>query len=224
MEDMTEIANSALQNHDNSDSDESFESASGDTTDGVGACGNEDVSVNRPGFLDLSDDETSTELGAISNDICSNETAVEKRSLQDASICAEILNVGNLGKSKRAHSCEPCEIQGKTAPASMFCPSCENEMLCEICSTIHRSLPITKSHDLLDISEHSAYKQIEDVDIPTCGLCHLQNVGNEASVQCMQCETFLCDACSNQHKAQKATRAHNLTSIVKTIERYVKIR
>ncbi|KAH3768530.1 uncharacterized protein LOC127845595 [Dreissena polymorpha] len=223
MEDRTEIANSALQNHDNSDSDEFFESASEDTKDDVCASSNADsytyVSVNRPGLLDLSDDETSDELGSISNEICSNEIAVEKRSLQGASICPEVQHVGNLCKFKRAHSCEPCEIQGKTAPASTFCPSCENEMYCEICSTIHRSLPITKSHDLLDISEHPEYTQIENVNIPTCGLCLLQNVGNEASVQCMQCETFLCDACSNQHKALKATRSHQLTSIVKTIER-----
>ncbi|KAH3772282.1 uncharacterized protein LOC127846401 [Dreissena polymorpha] len=223
MEDRNEQSNSALQNHDNLDSDESFESLSRGITDGLDASGNANnytsVSVKRPRLLDLSDDETSTELGSISNENRSNEITVEQRSLQDAFTCAEIQNVGNLGDSKRALSCEPCEIQGKTSQASTFCPSCEKEMLCEICSTIHRVLPITKSHDLLVISEHPAYKQMENVDIPSCGLCLLQNVGNEASVQCMQCETFLCDACSKQHKAQKATRSHKLTSIVKTIDR-----
>ncbi|XP_052232780.1 uncharacterized protein LOC127845722 [Dreissena polymorpha] len=107
--------------------------------------------------------------------------------------------------------CEPCGIQHKTAPASTFCPSCENEMLCDICSAIHRSLPITKSHDLEDISEHPANKRSGAI-LP-CSLCLLQNLETEANFECQQCEANLCDSCINQHRAQKATRSHKIMPI-----------
>ncbi|KAH3768313.1 hypothetical protein DPMN_169525 [Dreissena polymorpha] len=112
MEDVTksagaEIAKAALHNHDELDSDSSFESASSDIEIVEDSSNNtedftNDVGGSRPRLLDISENETYDDLSAVNNGNNSNKIAVEELSLQTSAIRAGIQNELDVNDSERA--------------------------------------------------------------------------------------------------------------------------
>lgn len=101
--------------------------------------------------------------------------------------------------------CEPCRQRELNVQAVKACKICE-EKLCEKCVTAHKFQKITKSHELVDISNYSPVSKSGKM----CEPCKENEKDNAASEVCVDCEEFLCITCAAMHKTQKATKDHKL--------------
>ncbi|KAH3768560.1 uncharacterized protein LOC127845594 isoform X1 [Dreissena polymorpha] len=195
------------------DSDSSSDSRPGeiilvDLTDSDEDLNPEDAKVIKNRYPDALNDVEKYSDGGTKTHEMEKEQAGIKRGFQDIEDTAS--------QRKTQLFCGPCNIQRKTAIAMTFCPVCDNDLLCALCSSIHNALPVTNSHTVLDVSAYPAKNEGGNFGTGYkhfCNLCLIQKVETEAILQCQECETQLCDSCSNQHKAQKATRSHNVINI-----------
>ncbi|KAH3821986.1 hypothetical protein DPMN_123755 [Dreissena polymorpha] len=102
-------------------------------------------------------------------------------------------------------------------PAFMFCPECENELLCNDCANNHRVQRSTKTHILQDVKNKSSTKAFSITEHTTtllCEICSEKKKSNFAISYCPQCENeLLCQECASNHKVQRSTKQHSLQDI-----------
>ncbi|KAH3768538.1 hypothetical protein DPMN_169752 [Dreissena polymorpha] len=114
-------------------------------------------------------------------------------------------------------SCEPCAFNGKSVVASLFCPQCDNEFLCNACGKNHNAQKTTRSHVLCDVAN---YVDQRHENVPTlrcdrmCEPCTFNGKSVVAELFCLQSDNeFLCNECGKNYNAQKSTRSHVLSDI-----------
>ncbi|WAQ96193.1 hypothetical protein MAR_028883 [Mya arenaria] len=107
--------------------------------------------------------------------------------------------------------CEPCEAQNVHSIATMLCPVCGDEALCDACARYHKAQKITKEHILYPVqglTQKSTKKMPQKL---FCDPCKAQDMEYEASMFCRECDDeLLCDHCVKYHGAHKKTRHHAL--------------
>ncbi|XP_052232324.1 uncharacterized protein LOC127845452 isoform X2 [Dreissena polymorpha] len=182
-----------------------------------GPCNNQRKTATAMAFCPVCDNDL---LCALCSSIHNTSPVTNSHMLLDISAYPAKNEGGHYGTGYKLFNnplfCGPCNLQRKTANAVAFCPVCDNDLLCALCSSIHNTSPVTTSHTLLNVSAYPAKTEGGHNRIgykPTCNLCLIQNIETEAFLQCQEWKTQLCDSCSKQHKAQKATRSHNLIHI-----------
>ncbi|VDI30298.1 Hypothetical predicted protein [Mytilus galloprovincialis] len=83
--------------------------------------------------------------------------------------------------------CEPCFHEGNTQNAEKWCTDC-NEGFCNVCEKAHKSLRITRDHNLILIED---YRKIENVNV--CVQC--EEHGSNLEMYCKRHEKAICIAC-----------------------------
>ncbi|WAQ96119.1 hypothetical protein MAR_028809 [Mya arenaria] len=126
----------------------------------------------------------------------------------------ELTEVSEFGDVEKRHLyCEPCQQQGYQRDAVYFCPECENELLCESCTNVHKAMKTTRMHKLFDVSD---VIPMTSPAVPRCcEPCEAQSINSIATMFCHDCDDEpLCDACARYHKVQKITKEHILYPVV----------
>ncbi|KAH3777349.1 uncharacterized protein LOC127845834 [Dreissena polymorpha] len=144
----------------------------------------------------------------------SSQKMTRGHTLQDINRLVENANADD--SERQINHCEPCKIQGKTTPASVFCAECENECMCESCGRYHESRKATLGHILQDIImfNEDAGPKIVDKQIMVCEQCKAHEKSSKATVVCVDCEhELLCGPCGKYHTSRKSTRTHILQDI-----------
>ncbi|XP_071160866.1 E3 ubiquitin/ISG15 ligase TRIM25-like [Mytilus edulis] len=83
--------------------------------------------------------------------------------------------------------CEPCSHEGNTQNAEKWCTDC-NEGFCHICEKAHKSLRITREHNLILIED---YRKIENVNVSI----QCEEHGSKLELYCKAHEKAICIAC-----------------------------
>ncbi|VDI63517.1 Hypothetical predicted protein [Mytilus galloprovincialis] len=89
--------------------------------------------------------------------------------------------------------CGPCAHDGNTRNAEKWCADC-NEGFCNVCEKAHKSLRITRDHNLILIED---YRKIENVNV--CVQC--EEHGSKLEMYCKVHAKAICIAClPTKHK------------------------
>ncbi|VDI63521.1 Hypothetical predicted protein [Mytilus galloprovincialis] len=89
--------------------------------------------------------------------------------------------------------CGPCGHDGNTRNAEKWCTDC-NEGFCNVCEKAHKSLRITRDHNLILIED---YRKIENVNVSI----KCEEHGLKLEMYCKAHETAICIAClPTRHK------------------------
>ncbi|XP_053389333.1 uncharacterized protein LOC128552325 [Mercenaria mercenaria] len=103
--------------------------------------------------------------------------------------------------------CDTClenEIQAK---ATSYCIECE-ENFCDDCGRKHKSLKISKNHEIVDVSNIIPRRSIKN-----CNQCQENGKSANAVRYCTDCKKYFCTDCCQIHKRYKVTKSHNLLEI-----------
>ena len=156
--------------------------------------------------------ETNTTTQAIKYCQFCDEALCEKcvigHKSQKATKTHELFDVLNRSPDLKTNkTCEPCKINKMDRVASEVCIECE-EFLCSSCVKQHKKQKATKGHKIMNAS-----------DIPSvlCDPCSESGGNINAIKWCKECDEALCGACVTQHKAQKATKDHQLQNSVMSL-------
>ncbi|KAH3828603.1 hypothetical protein DPMN_130585 [Dreissena polymorpha] len=123
-----------------------------------------------------------------------------------------ICGYSNKGVTKTL-ACAPCNSKHKQSIAVLFCPECDNTLLCDDCSEIHKSMKSTRSHALV---ESDMYHKTKTIKALLCDPCATRNIIVDAKYACEECNNeLLCEDCSCNHKYIKSTRSHVLLEVEK---------
>ena len=118
----------------------------------------------------------------------------------------------DLESDENGQKCELCTQLGKESTALKICKECA-EMLCVDCGVVHISQKYARSHCLLDITELSKVRDINEKEKKKCEPCATLNKDVDAVMFCQDCEELLCRECSSVHSSQKITKAHQQISV-----------
>ncbi|VDI23368.1 Hypothetical predicted protein [Mytilus galloprovincialis] len=111
--------------------------------------------------------------------------------------------------------CGICSLRQITQTSNHWCQQCE-EPLCDECRDNHKLLKVTRSHDLIPISD---YKSIPSfiTDIQQSCIYH-----NEQYQQyCVEHALPICFKCINDHRKCNVTTLEQVTNNVKTSEKFL---
>ncbi|XP_067651094.1 uncharacterized protein [Haliotis asinina] len=94
------------------------------------------------------------------------------------------------GSEDTAH-CSYCKEEGETNPATTWCFICD-DALCERCTRMHKRIPSTRHHDVVDFSEETKIKVQRQV------MCKVHKDEN-LKFLCKDCKTAVCQTCCTIH-------------------------
>lgn len=101
--------------------------------------------------------------------------------------------------------CEPCSLRNKTENAVYFCRNC-SEKYCESCSLTHKSHKSSRQHDIVRF-DNTAQTTNE------CEPCSVRNISAESTRFCKDCEEYLCESCTIEHRSHKQNKNHTIGKI-----------
>src|SRR6218665_74792 len=88
--------------------------------------------------------------------------------------------------------CGACQENEENSPATVYCHDCEQH-LCATCSSIHKRLKTTSSHNVLTIGPDKAFN-MEDLVKNHVEMCP-QHPNERATLYCSNCWKFVCTVC-----------------------------
>ncbi|XP_071091571.1 uncharacterized protein [Haliotis cracherodii] len=93
--------------------------------------------------------------------------------------------------SKDTTYCSYCKDEGETTPATSWCSVCD-DALCERCLRMHKRIPSTNHHDVVDLSGETKVKVKRKV------MCKVHKDENIKYI-CKDCKTAVCQTCCTIH-------------------------
>ncbi|XP_048255045.1 protein wech-like [Haliotis rufescens] len=91
--------------------------------------------------------------------------------------------------SKDTTDCSYCKEEGETTPATSWCSVCD-DALCERCLRVHKRIPSTNHHDVVDLSGETKVKRKV--------MCKVHKDENIKYI-CKDCKTAVCQICCTIH-------------------------
>ncbi|XP_048255024.1 protein wech-like isoform X5 [Haliotis rufescens] len=92
-------------------------------------------------------------------------------------------------ESKDTTDCSYCREEGETTPATSWCSVCD-DALCERCLRMHKRIPSTNHHDVVDLSGETKVKRKV--------MCKVHKDENIKYI-CKDCKTAVCQTCCTIH-------------------------
>lgn len=146
--------------------------------------------------------------GTILCPVCSHPTL----SGEDKQIFTDFLP-SNLRLTEQIHRaanrCDNCEVN----TACMKCLDCESDcsLLCEVCTTKHKTLKAFKSHCLIDMNERSV--EANGASYPICP----DHPARRLDMHCTDCHSTVCLSCAAfGHKSHTITSCSDRAHVVRT--------
>ncbi|XP_048255028.1 protein wech-like isoform X8 [Haliotis rufescens] len=93
--------------------------------------------------------------------------------------------------SKDTTDCIYCKEEGETTPATSWCSVCD-DALCERCSRMHKRMPSSRHHDVVDLSGETKVRVNRKV------MCKVHKDENVKYI-CKDCKTAVCQTCCTIH-------------------------
>ncbi|XP_071091573.1 protein wech-like [Haliotis cracherodii] len=93
--------------------------------------------------------------------------------------------------SKDTTYCSYCKEEGETTPATSWCSVCD-DALCERCIRMHKRIPSSRHHDVVDLSGETKVKVKRKV------MCNVHKDENIKYI-CKDCKTAVCQTCCTIH-------------------------
>ncbi|XP_048254979.1 protein wech-like [Haliotis rufescens] len=87
--------------------------------------------------------------------------------------------------------CSYCKEEGETTPATSWCSVCD-DALCELCIRVHRRIPSSRHHDVVDMSRETKVRVKRKV------MCKVHKDENIKYI-CKDCKTAVCQTCCTIH-------------------------
>ncbi|KAL4226658.1 hypothetical protein ACF0H5_014639 [Mactra antiquata] len=112
-------------------------------------------------------------------------------------------------------TCEPCGLRHKIRDAEHFCESC-NELFCEDCSVIHKSMKMTKGHEILSVQQILASPGANNGLELRCD----RHDNEMLNLFCKRCQKSCCAICAlTIHKSCDGNPAVDEKVLIKAPER-----
>ncbi|XP_048255047.1 protein wech-like [Haliotis rufescens] len=93
--------------------------------------------------------------------------------------------------SKDTTDCSYCKEEGETTPATSWCSVCD-DALCERCIRMHKRIPSSRHHEVVDLSGETKVKVKRKV------MCNVHKDENIKYI-CKDCKTAVCQTCCTIH-------------------------
>ncbi|XP_071083071.1 tripartite motif-containing protein 2-like [Haliotis cracherodii] len=93
--------------------------------------------------------------------------------------------------SKDTTDCSYCTEEGETTPATSWCSVCD-DALCERCLRMHKRMPFSRHHDVVDLSGETKVRVKRKV------MCKVHKDENIKYI-CKDCKTAVCQTCCTIH-------------------------
>ena len=94
--------------------------------------------------------------------------------------------------------------------ATSYCLDCQ-DYLCEFCSKVHKTMKVTKDHQLISIEEMKDENQIKSITKSNPQIYCQTHQQKELDLLCEDCKLTICSLCVDKH------RAHTISSLSSTI-------
>ncbi|XP_046374016.2 E3 ubiquitin/ISG15 ligase TRIM25-like [Haliotis rufescens] len=108
-----------------------------------------------------------------------------------------------------ANVCSVCKTQGKTTPATSWCSVCD-EVFCDGCLKMHNIMPMSRDHDVVDVSDATKRK-------PRHRFMCKTHKDKQIELFCKDCRIAICHTCcSIEHrKCDDVDTLDNMTPLVR---------